>query len=228
MAKRRRVRRVLPATAARRTGVATPNTAQSVRRGLVGAAGVVLLVLVGFLAFVAPASSPGYTCSELLAPGADGGTISPPNIGSEHVEPGTEIEYPSCPPTSGRHYNARGLGPLAPGFYEPSSPAGPGGWVHNLEHGYVVALYRCDEGGCPQDDVFETMRSFASTARTTQSATACGYRTKVVVARFDDMATEFAFLAWDRALLVNEFDKSAALDFARQSLEATAPEPNAC
>lgn len=189
---------------------------------------MVLLGVVGFLAFVAPGSSPSYTCSEILAAGADGVTLSPPNLGSQHVAPGTEIEYPSCPPTSGRHYNARGLGPLAPGFYEPSAPAGPGGWVHNLEHGYVVALYRCEEGACPQDDVLQDMRSFASTAPTTPSATACGYRTKVVVARFDDMATRFGLLAWDRALLVNDFSKSAALDFARQSLEATAPEPNAC
>jgi len=52
---------------------------------------------------------------------------------------------------------------------------------------------------------------------------------KVVVARFDSISTRFALLAWDRALLVDEFDVDTALTFAQQWMQhGAAPEPNAC
>jgi hypothetical protein len=39
----------------------------------------------------------------------------------------------------------------------------------------------------------------------------CG--SKLVVARFDAMATEFAVLAWGRALLVDDFDPETTMAF---------------
>lgn len=102
------------------------------------------------------------------------------------------------------------------------------GFGDNLEHGYVVALYRCDGGSCPSEADLIALRSFADNGPPSASATACGYRSKVVVARFDEMAAPFAVLAWDRALLLDTFDPSVAGDFAGRWIEATAPEPNAC
>ena len=50
--------------------------------------------------------------------------------------------------------------------------------------------------------------------------------TKVVVARFDQMETPFALLAWGRALLLDEFDIDTALTFAEQWTDHDAvPEP---
>lgn len=189
--------------------------------------------VVGFvgLAFVNSATARAYTCGELLtmptdASPSDGFTTR--SLGSQHVATGTKVRYGFCPPTSGPHYSAPGAGPLRPGFYGPDDAAGPGGWVHNLEHGYVVALYRCQDGACPSEADLGALRSFAANGPPTQSAAACGYRSKVVVARLDEMAAPYALLAWDQALLLDAFDLSVAREFAGRFIEATAPEPNAC
>jgi hypothetical protein len=54
------------------------------------------------------------------------------------VEPGTEVDYGTTPPTSGHHY------PTAAdyGFY--TSAVAPETLVHNLEHGQIVFWYRPD------------------------------------------------------------------------------------
>ena len=237
MAKRRRAGRSMtaaPATPARRR-----QPAQAMRGWPSARVVIALLALIGTvgfvgLAFLSSATAEAYSCGDLLQPptedpGPEGAPVE--NRGSTHVAPGTEIRYASCPPTSGSHYNARGAGPLPPGFYAPGDDAGPGGWVHNLEHGYVVALYRCEGDTCPSGDDLQTLRSFASNGPPTQSAAACGFRSKVVVARFDQMAMPFAVLAWDRALLLDSLDSldSGRVEaFAQRAIDATAPEPNAC
>jgi len=182
-------------------------------------------------AFIGSATARDYSCAELLTPppGASAANgFATESLGSQHVTVGTTIRYGFCPPTSGGHYSAQGAGPLRPGFYGPDADAGPGGWVHNLEHGFVVALYSCGNGACPSEAELAALRSFAANGPPTQSAAACGYRSKVLVARFDDLSTPYALVAWDRALLLDTFDPGVARDFASRSIEATAPEPNAC
>ncbi|MEX1173522.1 MAG: DUF3105 domain-containing protein [Chloroflexota bacterium] len=200
-------------------------------RLVVGAVAVVGVIGFVGLAFFGSANAKAYSCDELLATPADASAsdgFATTSLGSQHVGAGTNIRYGFCPPTSGSHYNAAGLGPLRPGFYGPDDAAGPGGWVHNLEHGYVVALYRCQDGACPSDDLLQALRSFVADGPPTQSAAACGYRSKVLVARFDDMSAPFALLAWDRALLLDGFDGAAASQLASRWIEQTAPEPRAC
>ncbi|MEW5992249.1 MAG: DUF3105 domain-containing protein [Chloroflexota bacterium] len=233
MAKRRRSTRAIGAAVVRRT---TPQPAREPwrlpsLRFLVGAAAIVAVVAFVGLAFLSSSTAAAYNCEELLgapAGASEGEAFSTESLGSQHVTVGTRIRYGFCPPTSGSHYSAAGAGPLRPGFYGPGDAAGPGGWVHNLEHGYVVALYRCADGNCPPEPELEALRTFAANGPPTQAAAACGYRSKVLVARFDDLSTPFALVAWDRALLLDAFDPSIARDFAGRSLEATAPEPNAC
>lgn len=235
MAKRRRAARpapVVPAAARTRRRAPEPERRRlpSLRLLLVGLA-VVGVVGVLAIAFISSATAREYSCDKLLtappgALGTDG--FATQALGRGHVAVGTKIRYGFCPPTSGSHYNAAGVGPLRSGFYGPDADVGPGGWVHNLEHGYVVALYRCKDGACPSEADLSALRALANNGPPTQSAAACGYRSKVVVARFDQLSTPFALLAWDRALLLNSFDPSVARTFAGRSIEATAPEPNAC
>lgn len=233
MAKRRRTGRSAPPPVTRRPArwpVAEPRRVPWLRLvvGAVAVAGVVGLI---GLAFLGSGTAKAYSCDELLATPADASAsdgFATRSLGSQHVGAGTKVRYGFCPPASGPHYNAAGAGPLRPGFYGPNTAAGPGGWVHNLEHGYVVALYRCEGGTCPSEADLAALRQFAANGPPNQSAAACGYRSKVLVARFDDMATPFAILAWDRALLLDAFDEAAAVGFARQFIESTAPEPAAC
>ncbi len=57
----------------------------------------------------------------------------------------------------------------------------------------------------------------AEAVPTAASAEACGY-SKVIAVRSDDMepGINFAAVAWDRELLLEEFDKQLLLTFANQ------------
>lgn len=199
------------------------------RRNLAALLGVA--VVVGGIGVVVAGlfSSSGspYSCDALLQPVAGSTAANPvitPQQGFQHVPSGSKVEYSSCPPASGPHYSQAGVAPLAPRFYEPDAGLGPGSWVHNLEHGFVVALYRCVDGTCPSDADLAAMRAFVREGPVTASSTACGYRSKVLAVRFDDMATPFALVAWDRVLLLDSFVENDALDFARTWIDKTARE----
>ena len=195
---------------------------------LIGLAALIAVAVAAtFVAIGSSSTDKRYTCDEIMP--APTGSVPPegiemPNQGNTHVSPSTSIEYAMCPPTSGNHYNAAGAGPLRPGFYGPNDLARPGGWVHNLEHGYIVALYK----GEPDQATIDALRRFVEVAPSTPTAEACGYRAKVIVARFDDMSTPFAVLAWDHILPMASWDESAALAFAQHWVEVAGPEKTAC
>lgn len=231
MAKRRR-------THATRPKASNPKPAEASAappRSWIAPAFIILVILgsavfVG-LGMVSEATAADYTCGSVRPASAEaahpeGAATS--NNGARHVEVGTKIAYSACPPTSGDHFSARGAGPLVPAFYGPEDEVGPGGWVHNLEHGFVVALYRCDAGRCPALNELSGLRDLVTQGPSSPGAQACGYPSKVVVARFDEMSTPFAVLAWDRAMLLDTIDASAAESFAARWIEASAPEPGAC
>jgi hypothetical protein len=236
VAKRRRGTATAPP--ARVVGRSRPIAAGSTgeRRLLTPAVLIALLVVGGIVVLSAvligsPASP--YECASRLQPQANATVANPiltPDEGRGHVRTGTTTEYASCPPASGPHYNeGGGVAPLRPAFYDSGARIGPANWVHNLEHGYVVALYRCPDGQCPANDVLSEFREFVLTGPPTEGATNCGYASKVLAARFDDMATPFALVAWDHVLLLDTFDASVGIDFARRWLEQPElPEGKSC
>ena len=59
--------------------------------------------------------------------------------GRGHVDIGTQVDYNSNPPTSGKHYADW----VRSGFY--SEPKDDRNLVHSLEHGYVIMSYNCDK-----------------------------------------------------------------------------------
>lgn len=228
-----------PSTAAtsRVAGTTRPRAATRPAKRLLSGplllAGLLAAAVVGVmgLALLGGSGASRNTCAELLQPQQGASAANPivtPNLGNLHVATGSEIDYPICPPASGPHYNERGVAPRAPGFYTADAGVGPGSWVHNLEHGFVVVLYRCVDGTCPSNDELNEIRSFVLNGPSTPSAVACGYQSKVLAARFDDMATPFALIAWDRVLLLDEFDTAVAQDFAQRWIETTGPEKASC
>ena len=243
MAKRRRG----TPTPARRTSTPPPRstigrtrpiaTGSTGGRGLLGPAAIVAVVVIGAIVVLGVglfgSSSSPYSCGSQLQAQANATVENPivtPDEGRGHVKLGTKTEYASCPPASGPHYaESSGVAPLRPAFYDPSARIGPGNWVHNLEHGYVVALYRCPDGQCPTNDVLAEFREFVFNGPSTETATACGYQSKVLAARFDDMATPFALVAWDHVLLLDTFDSTVGVDFARRWIEQPElPEGHSC
>ena len=151
------------------------------------------------------------------------------DLGRSHLTTRTNSKtYGYCPPASGPHYNGAGLGPIRRNFYGPENEQDPGGWIHNLEHGFVVALYSCGTNGasCPSAEELAQLRQFFDRAPKTPGAESCNIPNKVLVARFDSMSTRFAVVAWDRVLLMNTFDVNQALAFATQWIDGpSAPEP---
>jgi hypothetical protein len=181
------------------------------------------------LAFVFLQSTTGktYECDSQLEPSA--AQTADPNalgfvtddLGQGHVQGGA-IRYAYCPPASGSHYSGT-RGPIRSAVYPASSEQAPGGWVHNLEHGAVVVLYRCPSGeldgeDCATSGEMTEMRAWFEAAPVVNNCPK-----QAIVARFDDMATRFAVLSWNRALLVDTFDLAQASAFAQQWTDVTAP-----
>jgi hypothetical protein len=199
---------------------------------------LVVVVGVGVIGFVLLQTATGksYSCDSLLTPppsasGDPALRFETSYQGNQHVPPPTPIRYGFCPPTSGNHYYAAGRGPINAAVYGPASEQAPGGWVHNLEHGSVVLLYRCPsgipgQGDCPSNTEMATLQQWFNDTPVDPN---CGRQ--AVVARFDSMTTRFAVLSWNRALMLDTFDNSAlalADNFAQRFTDLMAPEPLNC
>ena len=150
-------------------------------------------------------------------------------MGNTHVGAGTgnpgDVTYTYCPPASGNHF-VRG-GPITPGLFEPNDVPLPQGWIHNLEHGGLVVLYRGD----PDDPGLsaETQQQMQAFFSGLPPSPVCGLPPTqegagVVVARFDQMATPFTALVWERALPLETFDEDAIMEFWTTWGERTNPE----
>jgi hypothetical protein len=151
------------------------------------------------------------------------------DLGRNHiVDTSTHITYQYCPPASGPHYNVAGVGPIKRAFYGPDlGEQNPGGWVHDLEHGYVVVAYSC-ANGCPSQAELDAMRQAMDSAPQSDAAKTCGEPNRMFVVRFDSMTSRFAYLAWDRAQLSDTFDPQGATTFMQQWQDQANPEQLAC
>jgi len=201
------------------------------RSALIGLALIAAVALIGGFVFTS-ASAAAYECSTRFdptpsAPPAAGSSSRPgyvqESMGQAHVAVGDKVPYTFCPPASGRHYNRQGAGPIAARLYGPGDGASPQGWVHNLEHGALVVLYRGDGEGAT--DAGQT--ALRSLFDTFPDSPLCGLKAGVigpVIARFDEMTTPYAAIVWGRVLPLQALDGQAILDFWEAWGERTNPE----
>lgn len=193
---------------------------------------------------LAPSAAASATPTEAPATPRPSGSTSPtlppvtpappgyvqPDQGAGHVDPGTTVRYATCPPASGKHYNGSGVGPIRGGFYGMNETAVPPGWVHNLEHGYIVLLYSCTAPGSDQaagpctDTGQQAMRDMLTRwPNSPYCGTPPGQITPVI-ARFDDMAWPYAAIVWDVVLPLQTLDEAAVFDFYAERGERYNPE----
>jgi len=198
------------------------------RRLLVAAAIVAVVAVVG-AGLVSSATRAAYECSSVWVPDptpapAEGASAQPgyvqPDMGHVHVATGTQIKYTYCPPASGRHFNATGVGPIRAQLYGPEDAVVPEGWIHNLEHGALVVLYR---------DPTADQTALKALFDAVPNSPVCGFEPGgqspgPLVARFADMAWPYAALVWDRVLPLETVDQQAILDFYAMFGEKTNPE----
>lgn len=176
--------------------------------------------------FVAPSPAPvgsGATPAPAVTPPPPG--FVQPDMGHVHADPGSTVNYRFCPPASGRHYNSTAVGPIPAGVYGPDEqPVGPPGWVHNLEHGALVLLYKCPGPACDEagqqalEDLFQRW----------PASPICGFeagtRDTPVFVRFDEMPWNYAALVWDVVLPMETLDEPLLLEFFNRQAERFAPE----
>jgi hypothetical protein len=131
--------------------------------------------------------------------------------GVQHEELGTEIEYSSDPPVGGNHYEVW----VEPGLYE--EVVEDGYLVHNLEHGYVIIWYNCDDLSSAQCDTLKN---------DIQSVIDYFDGYKVIGMPRSGMPTVLALTSWGRLARLNAFDFNLIVEFIEQYQEQS-PEPNA-
>jgi hypothetical protein len=200
-------------------------------RLLVLGAAVALIVVGGFA--VSAATSPAYACDVLWTPGP---TASPapsaterlgyvqPDMGRDHINPGTTVRYPFCPPASGKHINQTTEGPIRPGVYGPNDKATPEGWIHNLEHGALVLLYKCPGADACTDAGQNTLKQLYATFPNGPRCDTPKGIIGPIFARFDDMAWPYAALLWGQVMPMESLDTQRVVDFFLQQGERYNPE----
>ena len=195
---------------------------------------VAAFVLISAFVFFS-ATAPAYACSGEWSPNptaspaagapADPGYVQP-DMGRRHVEFGEKVVYTYCPPASGPHYNVSGAGPIQPRFYGPEDRTIPEGWIHNLEHGAMVILYRGHEGdpGLTPDGQAALRALFDDFPASPVCGIQPGTSTGPIITRFDNMTTPYAALLWGLVLPLDNLDTAQILDFWRLKGEETNPE----
>lgn len=179
------------------------------------------------------ATSPAYACAvqwqapQTPAPAPDATQrlgIVQDQLGREHLAgAGSFVRYTLCPPASGKHVAQTGEGPIKPGVFGKDDKATPQGWIHNLEHGGLVVLYRCPGGACTDEGLATMKAMYASFP----DGPVCGYPAGVngpIFARFDEMAWPVAALLWGEILPLDSLDTEKILTFWAQDGERYQPE----
>jgi len=205
-----------------------PSMFQRYRTIILGAALLAVVAVVGAGVFAA-ATEKAYACSTVWQPSPtasprEGASPQPgyvqPDMGQGHIAVGTKFTYAYCPPASGKHYAAPAA-PITSRVYGPADGIVPEHWVHNLEHGALVILYK----GAEADQA-----ALKALFDAIPPSPICGFEPGgqspgPVIARFDEMATPFAALVWGRVLPLATLDRQAILDFYAAWGEKTNPEP---
>jgi hypothetical protein len=127
-----------------------------------------------------------------------------PDEGYEHVAVGSQLHYRANPPSSGPHYPF----PAPAGVY----PNGlqTGFWVHNLEHGYIVVLYRAPASQ-EQTATFDRMMAEFPKSKFGN--------VKLVIVPYSDMTHPYAVLAWDWRLEMDTFKEGTVLQFYKEHVD---------
>jgi hypothetical protein len=126
-----------------------------------------------------------------------------------HVDPGTPLTYRSQPPTSGMHYGAV---PNPTDYRLYNQPISPGLWVHMLEHGSVVVLYRPDLCDSACFDVLADAYNNAPPDATFRLR-------KLAVTPYQDMDHAVAAVAWGWIDEMDQPDKDRILAFYRSHVD---------
>ena len=119
-----------------------------------------------------------------------------------HIPDTAELTQKNRPPSSGPHYAARASYGLA------TEPVKPGNWVHALEHGGVVVLYKCaDPTECSAKGI-----EIRSAVYDRVKAGRFGER-KMVITPYQEMDAPITAVAWGRILAQETLNADQVIAF---------------
>ena len=121
-----------------------------------------------------------------------------------HIAAGQKGRWANDPPSSGQHWSAPGVAPVAWGHAD--RVIAPEAWVHNLEHGGVVVLFSCPDG-CEADR--DGIRRFVETAPKEPTFG----EVKLIDTQYAVPGHRFAVMAWGWRLFLDAWDPARALAF---------------
>jgi Protein of unknown function (DUF3105) len=136
-----------------------------------------------------------------------------------HVDEGAPLSYAHRPPSSGMHY---GTLPQPQEYRMWDTPLSPGRWVHMLEHGAVVVLYRPDlcDSACVQQ-----LGEFYDSAPRSSLVPSVRHLT---ITPYQDMDHAIAVVAWGYVDEMDQVDKDRIMADFKSKVDATsAPERGA-
>lgn len=172
------------------------------RRLLIGGAGLTVAVILIAVVTIVSVQHIRGTVSADQASQEVGTPVA--DEGRTHVPEGSAIQYKSYPPASGSHYPS----PTTTGFYPNAVPEGT--FVHNLEHGYIVILYKPSLDAASQQQLKQAVQDFPKSKFGT---------IKLVVAPYDKMDTPITALAWDWKMPLAAFDRDQLVQFYRAHID---------
>jgi len=152
-----------------------------------------------------PATAPSSTAQDGAGTGL-GRAV--PDEGGGHVAEGTDVAYKSDPPTSGPHYGR------VPDYNVYTDVVPPEYWVHNLEHGAIVVLYKCPQGKQECPEVTTQLQQLYQAAPPSKYG-----NVKMVATQYPTLRTPLAVLAWNRIDELQAFDQERMLTFYRAHVD---------
>jgi hypothetical protein len=155
---------------------------------------------------VAPYTIPAGACTATLE--------GPAILQSLHVPPGTPVTYNSNPPSSGNHYA------IWAAFREYDKPVDRRYYVHSMEHGAVVFLYKCaGPTECP-DIVAGLRRAIDAMPK---DPLCSDVKNRIILTPDPLIDTKVAVAAWGFTYEADCVDQATLVDFAKAHY-ARAPE----
>jgi hypothetical protein len=127
--------------------------------------------------------------------------------GATHVPDGSQLVHKHQPPSSGNHYAT----PLPAGTYPIAQPEG--NWIHSLEHGYIVLVYRCSGAECAD------LNSQAKTIMATLPKDPKFGEVKFVATPYQAMTPKVALLAWAKEQDMDSMDQGLISAFYSQYVD---------
>ncbi len=135
-----------------------------------------------------------------------------------HVDEGAPLTYRNRPPSSGVHW---GSVPQQSDYRMYDQPLSPGRWVHMLEHGAIVVLYRQDL--CDASCISQLGTFYDSAPR----SALVGVR-HLAITPYQDMDHAIAVVAWGFVDEMDQMDADRVMaDFKSKVDASTAPERGA-